>query len=184
MNEIAAHGVPSDKLVLKDGDLINIDVSAELIGYYADNGCSFVIGEDKHSHSKLIETSKQILQKAIDEISNHVRISHVGKIIQSEAALAAFKVLKNLTGHGIGKSLHEEPKEIANYPSSLDLRKFKNGQVSAIETFISTTFSYVRTESDGWSLKCDKGGFVAQHEHTILITEDKPQILTISNGIW
>lgn len=184
INDVAAHGIPSEQLILKEGDLINIDVSAELNGYWSDNGCSFVIGKDIHGHSKLIEASKKILQQAINEISDGVRISHIGKIIETEATQAGFKVLKNLTGHGVGRSLHEEPKEIANYPSLLDFRKFKKGQVVAIETFISTKSSYVKTESDGWSLKGDAGGFVAQHEHTILITDGKPEILTIQNGIW
>ncbi|MFO0357856.1 MAG: type I methionyl aminopeptidase [Sphingobacteriaceae bacterium] len=184
VNDIAAHGIPSKDILLKNGDLINIDVSVEHDGYWSDNGCSFIIGEDIHHHSLLIETSKNILREAIDLISDGVRIAQVGKHIQTQAHLKGFKVIKNLTGHGVGRSLHEEPKEIANYPTLFDLRQFKKGQVVAIETFISTHSSYVNNDSDGWSLKGDKGGFVAQHEHTILVTDNEPIILTLENGIW
>lgn len=184
VNEIAAHGIPSKDIILKEGDLINIDVSIEKNGYYSDNGCSFVIGNDIHNYSPLINASKQILKESIDLIKDGVRISQIGRHIQTQAHSKGFKVIKNLTGHGIGRSLHEDPKEIANYPTLFDIRQFKKGQVVAIETFISTESSYVKTKKDGWSLEGDKGGFVAQHEHTILITEKEPIILTLENDIW
>lgn len=182
-NEIA-HGVPSLKKILKEGDLINIDVSAELNGFWSDNGGSFVLGNDLHNHSHLVNTSKEILRLAIDKISDGIKISDIGKLIHNEAKKYGFMVIKNLTGHGVGRSLHEYPKEIANYPDLLDWRKFKKGHVVAIETFISTKSNYTTTESDGWTLIGDKGGFTAQHEHTIIITDKKPQILTLKNGIW
>jgi methionyl aminopeptidase len=182
-NEIA-HGVPSSKKIIKEGDLINIDVSAELNGYWADNGGSFILGKDSHGHEKLVNTSKRILKEAIERISDGVRIADVGKFIHKEAKLAGYTVIKNLTGHGIGRSLHEYPKEIANYGDVFDRRKFKNGYVVAIETFISTASNYADAGIDNWTLTGDKGGYTAQHEHTIIITQGKPQILTLENGIW
>lgn len=178
------HGIPSEKRILQEGDLINIDVSAELNGFWSDNGGSFVIGEDINDHQKLIEASKQILHKAIHNIKGGVRISDIGFLIETEAKKKGYKVIKNLTGHGVGRSLHEAPHEIANYRDRFNITRFKKNSVVAIETFISTTSTYVETMKDGWTMIGNKGGFMAQHEHTIVVTEGKPIILTEINEIW
>lgn len=178
------HGIPSSKRILKEGDLINIDVSAELNGYWSDNGASFVIGEDKFGHQKLVNASKEILHKAIYSIQGGVRIADIGGLIETEAKKRGYKVIKNLTGHGVGRSLHEEPNEIANYRDRFNLNRFKKNSVVAIETFIATTSTIAETLNDGWTMVGNKGGYMAQHEHTILITDGKPIILTAKNEIW
>lgn len=178
------HGIPSTKKILKEGDLINIDVSAELAGFWSDNGASFVIGEDKNGHLRLVDASKEILYKAINNIKGGVRISDIGHLIETEAKRKGFKVIKNLTGHGIGRSLHEEPRSIANFRDRYNVERFKKNSVVAIETFISTTSTYAETLQDGWTMVGNKGGFVAQHEHTIVVTDNKPIILTEMNEIW
>lgn len=184
VNNEFCHGIPSDKRILKEGDLINIDVSAELDGFWSDNGGSFVIGEDINEHQKLIDASKEILHKAIYNIKGGVRISDIGFLMETEAKKKGYKVIKNLTGHGIGRSLHEEPHEIANYRDRFNLTRFKKNSVVAIETFISTTSTIAETLQDGWTMVGNKGGFMAQHEHTIVVTDGKPIVLTESNGIW
>ena len=184
VNNEFCHGIPSDKNILKEGDLINIDVSAELNGFWSDNGGSFILGEDINQHQKLIDASKQILQKAINNIKGGVRISDIGHLIETEAKKHGYKVIKNLTGHGIGKSLHEEPNEIANYRDKYNLARFKKNSVVAIETFIATTSTYTETLNDGWTMVGNNGGFMAQHEHTIVVTDGKPIILTAMNEIW
>ncbi|HZY35343.1 MAG TPA: type I methionyl aminopeptidase [Mucilaginibacter sp.] len=184
INEETAHGVPSADKILKEGDLVNIDVSAELNGYWADNGGSFVLGRDIHGHGKLVETSKEILRKAISNIKGGVRIAEIGRLIETEARKAGYTVIKNLTGHGIGRSLHEEPHEIANYHDRYNTSRFKKNSVVAIETFISTRSTIAETQADGWTLKGNKGGFVAQHEHTLMVTGGQPVIFTAGNGIW
>lgn len=178
VNNEFCHGIPSGKKVLKEGDLVNIDVSAELEGFWSDNGNSFVLGEDINRHQKLVDASKQILYKAIHCIKGGVRISDIGHLIETEAKKRGYKVIKNLTGHGTGRSLHEEPGEIANYRNRSNRTRFKKNSVVAIETFISTTSTYAETLSDGWTMVGNKGGFMAQHEHTIVVTEGKPIILT------
>ncbi len=182
-NEIA-HGIPSAKKIIREGDLINIDVSAELDGFWSDNGGSFVVGADLNNHQRLVDVSKQILKKAIQNIKGGVRISDIGYLIETEAKKSGYKVIKNLTGHGIGRSLHEEPEEIANYRDKFNLTRFKKNSVVAIETFISTISTFANTEKDGWTLVGNKGGYVAQHEHTIVVTDGKPLILTEMNEIW
>ncbi|WP_114789025.1 type I methionyl aminopeptidase [Niabella yanshanensis] len=184
VNNEFCHGIPSDKRILKEGDLVNIDVSAELDGFWSDNGSSFVLGEDLNQHQKLVAASKQILHKAISNINDGVRISDIGHLIETEAKKRGYKVIKNLTGHGVGRSLHEEPLEIANYRNRHYKRKFKKNEVVAIETFITTASSYADTLQDGWTMVGDKGGYMAQHEHTIVVTDGQPIILTGMNGIW
>lgn len=178
------HGIPSTKRVLKDGDLINIDVSAELDGFWSDNGASFVLGEDKKGHQKLVDASSEILYKAIYSIKGGVRISEIGRVIETEAKKRGYKVIKNLTGHGIGRSLHEDSIEITNYEDKLNTARFRKNSVVAIETFISTVSTYAVALNDGWTMVGNRGGFMAQHEHTIVVTDHTPIILTKNNGIW
>lgn len=184
VNNEFCHGIPSDQKILQEGDLVNIDVSAELDGFWSDNGSSFVLGNDLNQHQKLVEASKQILHKAISSIKGGVRIANIGHIMETEAKKRGYKVIKNLTGHGVGRSLHEEPLEIANYRNRHYKRKFKKNEVVAIETFITTASSYADTLQDGWTMVGNKGGFMAQHEHTIVVTDGQPIILTAMNGIW
>ena len=184
VNHEFCHGIPSPNRILKEGDLINIDVSAELDGFWSDNGNSFVLGEDIHQHQILVDASKAILQKAINNIKGGVKIADIGYLMETEAKKRGFKVIKNLAGHGIGRNLHEQPDELLNYKNKFDQRRFKKNSVVAIETFISTTSSFTVELNDGWTMVGNKGGFMAQHEHTIVVTDGKPIILTASNGVW
>ena len=184
INKEAAHGIPSDKKILKEGDLINIDVSAELNGFWSDNGGSFVLGKDIHNHQPLVDASKNILRKAIQNIKDGVRISEIGYLIESEAKKSGFKVIENLSGHGVGRSLHEEPLNILNYSVNSNKDRFKKNTTVAIETFISTNSNIAVELNDGWTLVGNRGGYVTQHEHTILVTDKSPVILTESNDIW
>jgi methionyl aminopeptidase len=184
INHEFCHGIPTDNKILAEGDLINIDVSAELDGFWSDNGGSFVLGADINHHQKIVDASKQILHKAIHNIKGGVRIADIGLLIETEAKKRGYKVIKNLTGHGIGRSLHEEPSEIANYRDKHNLTRFKKNSVVAVETFITTHSIYADTLEDGWTMVGNKGGFMAQHEHTIIVTDGAPIILTAMNEIW
>lgn len=184
VNNEFCHGIPSAKTILKEGDLVNIDVSAELDGYWSDNGGSFVLGRDIHGHQQLINASKEILQRAISQIRGGVRIADIGQLIETESKKRGYRVIKNLTGHGVGRSLHEAPAEIANYRDRFNTGRFRKQWVVAIETFISTTSTLATTLADGWTMVGNRGGYMAQHEHTIVITDGAPMVLTEMNGIW
>jgi methionyl aminopeptidase len=184
VNNEFCHGIPSTKRILKEGDLVNIDVSAELNGFWSDNGNSFVLGHDVHGHQQLVDASRQILLAAVNNIHDGVRISDVGHIIETEAKKRGYKVLRNLTGHGVGRSLHEAPREIANYRDRFNRERFRKNSVVAVETFITTSSTLAETLNDGWTLVGDKGGFMAQHEHTIVVTDGAPMVLTAGNGVW
>lgn len=183
VNHEFCHGIPSNSTVLQEGDLINIDVSAELGGFWSDNGASFVLGNDIHQHQDLVDASKQILLKTIQQIKGGVKIADIGFIMETEAKKRGYKVIRNLTGHGIGRSLHEAPSNIANYRDRFNHARFRKNSVVAIETFISTSSSYADTLADGWTMVGNKGGYMAQHEHTIVVTDGSPVILTEMNGI-
>ena len=183
INHEVAHGIPSSNKILREGDLVNIDVSAELDGFWADNGGSFVLGEDVHRHQPLVDASRRILYQAIRNIRGGVRIAEIGRLIETEAKKSGYTVIKNLAGHGIGRSLHEEPREILNFYNRLNWSRFRKNSVVAVETFISTRSNYAKETRDGWTLVGEKGGFVAQHEHTIVVTDGKPLILTACNDI-
>lgn len=184
INNEVCHGIPSDKRIIKEGDLLNIDISAELAGFWSDNGGSFIVGQDIHRKAHLIDTSREILKKAIAMIRGGVKINEMGGLIESEAKKNGYKVIKNLGGHGIGRALHERPDAILNYRDRLDQRRFRKNTVVAIETFITTDSTLAIECSDDFTLVGDKGGFSAQHEHTIIVTDGLPIILTEQNGIW
>ncbi|MEQ8363902.1 MAG: type I methionyl aminopeptidase [Cyclobacteriaceae bacterium] len=183
VNNEAAHGIPSATRFLQDGDLVNVDVSAEVNGYYGDNGSSFVLGNDTQNLNPLVNASREILLGAISRIKGGVRIADVGGYIEKEARRKGFTTLKNLVGHGIGLKLHDEPYELPNFNDRNNQQRFKVNTVVALETFISTKSRYVHTMPDGWTLKAKDGSFVAQHEHTLIVTDGQPIILTSNNGI-
>lgn len=183
VNTEVAHGIPSAQRILQPGDLVNIDVSAEMGGFYADNGGSFILGADIRQLSGLVEASRNILYKAISQIRDGVRIAHIGRLVENTAKEQGFKVIRNLVGHGVGRSLHEAPREIPNFYDRFNMSRFSSNSVVAIETFISTGATYADAKGDGWTLITKDGSFVAQHEHTILVTSGEPIILTASNGI-
>ena len=184
LNNEVCHGIPSNDRIIRDGDVINIDVSAELNSYWSDNGGSFIVGQDRYEKKHLVDTSRDILKKAINSIKGGVKINEIGGLIEKEVRNAGYKVIKNLGGHGIGRGLHEQPDCILNYKDRLDQRRFRKNSVVAIETFISTASTWAVELSDGFTLVGNKGGFSVQHEHTIVVTDGLPIILTEANGIW
>lgn len=177
VNEEAAHGIPG-KRVLQAGDLVNIDVSAELNGYYADTGHSFQIPPYTTEVDRLCKYTYSTMMKVISGLKAGVKLNQIGKTIQDEARKGGYHVVQNLCSHGVGKALHEEPYEILPYYEPRDRRVLRAGQVITIEPFLSTGATYVVEQPDGWTLAVQDRSLVAQHEHTIIITEGKPIIVT------
>lgn len=177
VNEDIAHGIPN-AYVIKDGDLINIDVSAELNGYYADTGGSFVVGVASPVQARVMRATKEALNAAMAVASAGAPLNLIGKAIEKVARKHNLKIIHNLGSHGVGRALHEEPKFIAPYFDRSDRRILKEGQVITIEPFLSTKTTYVEEGADGWTLSGETGNVAAQYEHTMIITKNKPQILT------
>lgn len=178
VNEEAAHGIPGSK-VLKAGDLVNIDVSAELDGYFADTGGSAIIPPESKLHLKICAVAKKALQRAMLEARAGVRMNRIGYAIESEAVNNGFTVIENIGSHGVGRALHEEPGFIAGYYDKRDKRILKENQVITIEPFISSGAREVFENGDGWTLVTNPGIFTAQYEHTLVITRGKPLIMTL-----
>ncbi|MFC6333470.1 type I methionyl aminopeptidase [Paenibacillus septentrionalis] len=177
INQEIAHGIPGNR-VIQPGDLINIDVSAELGGYYADTGHSFLIPPYNPSLMHLCQYTHDTMMKVISSLKHGVKLNEIGRIMESEAKKGGFQVIRNLCSHGIGKSLHETPQEILPFYNKHDKRVLKDGMVITIEPFLSTGARYADEQADGWTLRVPDNSFVAQHEHTIIITKDQPIILT------
>jgi methionyl aminopeptidase len=184
VNHEVAHGIPSPEKILQEGDLVNIDVSAELNGFWSDNGGSFVLGtHDRGNLEPLVNASKEILMQAISIIRPGMRIAEFGRTIETAARRKGYRVIRNLVGHGIGRSLHEHPKYIPNYYDAGNRDRFRKNMVVAVETFISTGATNAKETPDGWTLVTGDTSYVAQHEHTLMITDKEPMILTLANGI-
>ena len=174
---IVAHGIPNDT-VLKDGDLLNIDVSAEKDGYFGDTGGSFFIGTANAAGDLLLKATREALDEAMKVARAGAKINKIGQRIQAVAERYRFEIIENLGSHGVGKGLHEEPKFIPSYFDEDDKRVLKKGQVITIEPFLATKSCFVDELEDGWSLIADDGGLSAQFEHTMIITDGMPLIMT------
>lgn len=178
VNEEAAHAIPGNR-VIQPGDVVNIDVSAEKNGYFSDTGGSFVVPPGNFLKDKLIASTKLALHEACQNAKAGKPLNVIGKSIQKVAKQKGFRIIKNLCSHGVGRSLHDEPKEIPGYYEPRDKRKLHNGLVITIEPFLSTKSRLVNESSDGWTLVGQKGNLSAQFEHTMVITKGKPILLTV-----
>ncbi|MEM8682281.1 MAG: type I methionyl aminopeptidase [Pseudomonadota bacterium] len=181
VNEEAAHGVPGHRII-QAGDTVNVDVSAELEGYFADTGGTMVVPPVASVKARLCHATRLALKKALSKARAGVPINRIGRAIQRTAKSHGFKVIKNLAGHGIGRSLHEEPEGIVSYFDRRDTRRLQLGQVIAIEPFLSTKSTHVTEAEDGWTLIGHPESLSAQYEHTIIITRGAPIVATFSEA--
>tara|TARA_B100000131_G_C17998791_1_gene565665 strand:- start:12 stop:755 length:744 start_codon:yes stop_codon:yes gene_type:complete len=171
------HGLPSDKK-LDEGQIVGIDVGSIYKGYYGDHAKSFPVGKINKDKAKLLKVTKQCLEKGIEKAVKGNRIGDIGSAVQEWAEKNGYGVVRELVGHGIGSKLHEEP-QIPNYGKSGTGPEISVGMCFAIEPMINMGSREVYTKKDGWTI-CTKDGLPSAHfEHTITITEDGPQILTI-----
>jgi methionyl aminopeptidase len=178
VSPVIAHGIP-DEHVLREGELIHIDVSAELEGYYADTGASLVVSKRDRNLEKLLDATKETLSKALRAAKAGNPLNGIGRTVQAQARKRGYNVIYDLTGHGIGRRLHENPKEILNFHNPNDRRVLTDGLVLAIEPFLTTGVGRTVQENDGWSFRTIDRAIAAQFEHTIVVTKNDPIILTL-----
>lgn len=177
INEEAAHGIPSGRKI-EAGDVVNIDVSAELDGIFGDTGGTFLVPPVKPQLQYLCQVTRKALRRAIATVTAGSKLNLIGKAIENTAKQSGFVTLKDLGSHGVGRSLHEEPHFIPNYYDGSDRRILQEGQVITIEPFLSTASEQTETQDDGWTLSSGTGNFSAQYEHTMIVTKGKPLITT------
>lgn len=177
VNEEAAHAIPGQR-VLRSGDLVNIDVSAELDGYFADTGFTRPIGLAEPRLHDLCSASQEALRQALGHARAGQKIAKVADAIRSVARDRGFSVIENLTGHGVGRHIHESPRHVPNFHARRDRRRFRKDTVLTLEPFLSTGPRHASETADGWTLITAPGHHSAQFEHTVIITDDEPLILT------
>lgn len=181
VNEEAAHGVPGDR-VIQAGDIVNVDVSAEKGGYFADTGGTTVVPPASALKARLCHATQLALERAMGEAIAGAPINRIGKAIQRTAKAHGFELIRNLAGHGIGRRLHEEPEGIVGFFDRQDSRRLGLGQVIAIEPFLSTKSTFVTEGEDGWTLVGHPLNLSAQYEHTIIVTKGAPIVATRSEA--
>ena len=178
INEEAAHGIPGER-VIRAGDVLNVDVSAELGGYFADTGGTTVVPPTTPQKKRLCHATRVALAEAMQRARAGQPISGIGAAIERTARAYGFKVIENLGSHGVGRALHEAPEHIAGYFDPADQRILTEGMVITIEPFLSTKSRIVNETSDGWTLAGVKGNLSAQYEHTMIITKGAPIVVTL-----
>ncbi len=177
INEEAAHGIPGDR-VIRPGDVLNVDVSAELNGYFADTGGTRVVPPTNPQKTRLCHATCTALAQAMKQARAGQPINGIGAAIERTAKTYGFKIIENLGSHGVGRALHEEPEHIAGFFDRTDTRILKEGMVITIEPFLSTRSRIVTESTDGWTLVGARGNLSAQYEHTMIITKGEPIVVT------
>lgn len=176
VNEEIAHGIPGDR-VINHGDLVNIDVSASKDGYFADTGATYRVGRVRPSLARLCRDGRRATQVGIAQVGAGKPLAGIGEAIGRFANRRGYTLIRNLASHGVGRSLHEAPEEIATWPTC-DGRRMENGLVLTVEPFLSTGGLWARDGQDGWTLYSAPTAAVVQYEHTVVATEGAPIILT------
>lgn len=170
------HGIPGDR-VLKNGEIVSVDVGVEKKGYFGDAAMTLPVGEISEEKKKLLEVTEQSLYKGIDEAVAGNPLHNISAAVQEYVENNGFSVVRDLCGHGVGKYLHEAP-SIPNYGRRGTGVKLKSGMTIAIEPMVNAGTYRVKVEPDGWTVVTTDGMPSAHFEHTILITNGKPEILT------
>ncbi len=176
VNHEAAHGIPGDTVVAL-GDMINIDVSANLNGFVADMGQSFTVGEPSPEQARICGAVAEAVDSAIAQVRSGRSLNVIGKAVQAVADREGYTIVENLGSHGVGSSIHEEPSYVP-LDNPRETRKLHRGMVLTIEPFFSTGASWVHEEDDGWTLSVPPGQLVAQFEHTIIVTDRGALVVT------
>lgn len=181
VNDEAAHGVPSLTRHLREGDLVNIDVSAELDGFWADTGASAPVGTVAPERARLLEATRLAQSDAMAVARAGRPVRHLGRAVERRARRCGFGVVADLCGHGVGRHIHEEP-SVPSVEDRRDRTLLWEGLVVAIEPFLSTGATTVVEGSDGWTLRTPDGSVTAQFEHTVVVTHGEPLVLTACAG--
>ena len=176
VNDELIHGIPGNR-VIKDGDIVSIDVGACLDGYHGDNAATFVAGNASEEALELLDVTKQSLYKGIEMAVVGNRVGDISNAVQTYCEERGYSVVREFVGHGIGRSVHEDP-EVPNFGAAGHGPRLVNGMCIAIEPMINAGTRFVSTDSNGWTVRTKDGKLSAHFEHTIAITDNGPIILT------
>ncbi len=177
INSQVVHGIPSDKVYIESGDIVSIDVGVIFDGFYGDAAYTYGVGEVSEETQRLLKVTEESLYKGIEKAVVGNRIGDISEAIQNHVESNGFSVVRAFVGHGIGRSLHEDP-QIPNFGKRGMGPKLKKGMTLAIEPMVNAGTHEVVMLSDGWTAVTKDGSLSAHFEHTIVITENEPEILT------
>jgi methionyl aminopeptidase len=177
VNDVVCHGIPHKKQVLKDGDILNIDVTLIVDGYHGDTSRMYFVGEPSPVARRLVEVTEKCRQLGIAEVKPGARIGDIGAAIQEYAESQGFSVVEDFVGHGISRVFHTAP-QIPHYGKRGTGRKLRSGMVFTIEPMINEGTHEVEILADEWTAVTQDGKLSAQYEHTIAVTDDGVEILT------
>lgn len=177
INEEVVHGIPSKKRVLKDGDIVSLDVGVGYKGYFTDSAVTVPVGAVDATTTKLLDVTRRALDAGIAAATTGNHIGDIGAAVQAVVEDAGFSVVRDLVGHGIGVEFHEEP-QVPNYGKPKRREKLVPGLTLAIEPMVNVGGPATRTLGDRWTIVTDDGSRSAHFEHTVAITENGPKILT------
>ena len=178
VNDVIVHGIPRDDEILKDGDIINIDLTAEHKGFHADSSRMFLVGDVSPRARKLVQVCQDALNLAIAACAPGVPLSEIGRTIEAAVHPHGFSISEDFIGHGIGKVMHDDPQIYHWYDKKLDKVRMVPGLVFTIEPIICERGNKCKIDADGWTARTADGGLSAQWEHTVGITEDGAVIFT------
>ena len=177
LNDTVIHGIPSKKIILKEGDIVSIDVGAYIDGFHGDNAYTFACGEVSEDAKRLMAATKHSLELAIEQAVKGNRIGDICNAVQTYIEAQGFSVVRDFVGHGIGRDLHEAP-EVPNYGRAGRGPRLVPGMTIAIEPMVNQYGYGVKVLDDDWTTVTKDGGLSAHFENTVLITDEKPVILT------
>ncbi len=179
INDQVIHGIPSNSRKLKSGDIVSVDLGALLEGYHGDNAATFACGDISAEAKRLIDTTRESLYEGINAACAGGRVGDIGAAVQKYVEARGYSVVRDYVGHGVGTSLHEAP-EIPNYGVSGRGIRLLPGMTIAIEPMINAGTHKVKVLPDGWTVLTQDGSLSAHFEHTVAITADGPQIMTLA----
>ncbi len=177
VNEVVCHGIPSRKQVLREGDIVNVDVTTKLDGFHGDTSRTFAVGRISPEARRLMEITRECLDRGMAAVERGAQFSAIGRAIQPFAESQGCSVVREYCGHGIGREFHAEP-QVAHYDAGEDHRRMKPGMTFTIEPMINQGVWQTRRLRDGWTVKTSDGKLSAQYEHTVLVTKNGVDILT------
>ena len=180
-NDMIVHGIPSDAVVLVEGDILSIDVGVTRQGFVGDSAVTIMIGEVPEATKALLRTCQASLAAAVEVCQVGGRVGDIGHAVQGVVEAAGFAVVRDLVGHGVGRSMHEDP-QVRNYGDAGTGPELKTGMTLAIEPMITAGAYDIVVDEDGWSIFTTDSSLAAHFEHTVAITDDGPRILTLAQG--
>ena len=180
LNNVICHGIPNEKKILKDGDILNIDVTVIKNGWHGDTSKMFLVGKCAPHNERLVRVTQECLYKGIEVVKPGAHLGDIGHAIQTHAEKNYYSVVEDYCGHGIGSVYHEEP-QILHYGNKGEGLELKEGMCFTIEPMINQGTKYTKTLKDGWTVETKDGRNSAQWEHTLAVTKNGCEILTKRN---